>query len=123
MVDEHGGLDGIVTLEDVIEEVVGEIFDLHDAERTRYTPLAGGDVLVGAQMEMAVFNQILGTNLQDEEVETIGGFVTHQLGHIPGEGDTLEVGALRFVVDQALPNRILKLRVGYVPTARTGDRS
>ena len=120
VVDEHGGLDGIVTLEDAIEEVVGEIFDLHDAERTRYTPLTGGDVLVGAQMEIAVFNQILGTDLQDTEVETIGGLVTHRLGYIPAVGDTLEVGALRFVVEQALPNRILKLRVGHVAPGRAG---
>jgi putative hemolysin len=117
VVDEHGGLDGIVSLEDALEEVVGEIFDLHDAERTRYTPLAGGEVLVGAQMEIDVFNQILGTDLRDPEMETIGGFVMHRLGRIPAQGEKLEVGTLRFTVEQALPNRILKLRVGHAQAA------
>ncbi len=115
VVDEHGGLDGVVSLEDAIEEVVGEIFDLHDAERTRYTPLAGGDVLIGAQMEIDVFNEILGTDLQDDEVETVGGFVTRRLGCIPGKGQTLDVDGLRFTVEHALPNRVLKLRVGRAP--------
>ena len=122
VVDEHGGLDGVVSLEDAIEEVVGEIFDLHDTERTRYTPLAGGEMLVGAQMEIDVFNQILGSDLQDDDVETIGGFVTHRLGRIPDPGDTLEVHGLRFTVEQALPNRILKLRVGRAPQARAKGR-
>lgn len=123
VVDEHGGLDGIVSLEDALEEVVGEIFDLHDAERTRYTPLAGGEVLVGAQMEIDIFNQILGTDLQDAEMETIGGFVMHRLGRIPEQGEILEVGNLRFHVEHALPNRILKLRVGRMQPAHERGRS
>lgn len=111
VIDEHGDFAGLVTLEDAVEQVVGEIFDLHDLDRLRFTGLPGGDVLVVAQMEIPVFNELLGVHLHDEQSETIGGFVVNRLGRIPAVHDTLETHGLRFTVEKAAPNRVIQLRV------------
>jgi len=111
VIDEHGDFAGIVTLEDAVEQVVGEIFDLHDLDRLRFTSLPGGDVLVVAQMEIPVFNELLGAHLRDDAAETIGGFVINRLGRIPQARETLEVQGLRFTVEKAAPNRVIQLRV------------
>jgi putative hemolysin len=111
VVDEHGDFAGIVTLEDAVEQVVGEIFDLHDLDRFRFTTLPDGDLVVTAQMEVSVFNRLLDTTLVDADAETIGGLVINRLGRIPTPGERLEVQGLRFTVDQAAPNRVVTLRV------------
>ena len=72
---------------------------------------AGGDVLVLAQMELSVFNELLSVHLRDAEAETIGGFVVNRLGRIPQVRDTLDAYGLRFTVEQAAPNRVIQLRV------------
>ncbi|UCE03936.1 MAG: HlyC/CorC family transporter [Candidatus Latescibacterota bacterium] len=124
VVDEHGSFDGIVSLEDAVEQVVGKIMDLHDIERARFTNLGDGEVLVGAQMEIEVFNELLGAELHAPEMETVGGFVIYSLGRIPAVGDTVESGGLLLTVEEALPNRILKLRVRHAGGRRTsgGER-
>lgn len=111
VVDEHGDYAGIVAVEDAVEQVVGEIFDLHDLDRFRITDLPGGELLLAAQMEITVFNQMLGTALRDAEAETIGGFVLNRLGRIPAAGDRLQAGGLEITIEQAAPNRIVTLRV------------
>jgi len=117
VIDEHGDFAGIVALEDAVEQVVGEIFDIHDLDRLRFTSLPGGDVLVLAQMEIPVFNELLGVHLRDAEAETIGGFVVNRLGRIPQVRETLETQGLRFTVEQAAPNRVIQLRVRRLSTA------
>ena len=112
VVDEHGALNGIVTLEDAAEQVVGEIVDLHDLERFRVTDLPDGDMLVSAQMELDVFNALVGADLDDADVETLGGLVSKRLGRIPRVGEWVDVGGLRFTIDQAAPNRVVRLRTG-----------
>lgn len=111
VIDEHGDFAGLVTLEDAVEQVVGEIFDLHDLDRMRFTGLPGGEMLVVAQMEIPVFNELLGVHLQDERAETIGGFVINRLGRIPAVHDTLDSHGLHFAVEKAAPNRVIQLRV------------
>jgi putative hemolysin len=115
VVDEHGDFAGIVSLEDAVEQVVGEIFDQHDLDRFRFTSLKDGEVLVTAQMEIAVFNELLDAHLEDPEAETIGGYVVNHLRKIPGEGESFETQGLRFTVEQAAPNRVVKLRVQRCP--------
>jgi putative hemolysin len=111
VVDEHGDFAGIVSLEDAVEQVVGEIFDQHDLDRFRFTSLTEGEVLVTAQMEIAVFNELLDAHLEDPEAETIGGYVVNRMRKIPREGESFEAQGLRFTVEQAAPNRVVKLRV------------
>jgi CBS domain containing-hemolysin-like protein len=111
VIDEHGDFAGVVTLEDAVEQVVGEIFDLHDLDRFRFTNLPDGELLLTAQMEIQVFNRLLDVELADAHAETVGGLVINRLGRIPAPGETLDVPGLRFTVDQASPRRIITLRV------------
>lgn len=121
VVDEHGDYAGIVAVEDAVEQVVGEIFDLHDLDRFRITDLPGGEVLLAAQMEISVFNAMLGASLRDAEAETIGGLVLNRLGRIPAAGESVCTGGLVLTVEQAAPNRIVTLRVRRDPASRAAS--
>jgi putative hemolysin len=111
VVDEHGAYDGIVAIEDAAEQVVGEIIDIHDLERFRVSELDGGEIEVSAQMEIGVFNTLLGANLHDPDVETLGGLVCKRLGRVAQAGESLEIGGHRLTVAQAEPRRVVRLRV------------
>jgi len=117
VIDEHGDFAGVVTVEDAVEQVVGEIFDLHDLDRFRFTNLPDGELLLTAQMEIQVFNKLLDVELADAHAETVGGFVVNRLGRIPAVGETLAVHGLHFTVDQAAPSRVITLRVRRQPSA------
>jgi putative hemolysin len=111
VVDEHGGFAGVVSLEDAVEQVVGEIRDLHDVDRFHVTWTPEGDAIVAAHMELRVLNSLLGLSLVDPQAETIGGLVINRLGSIPRPGMRLVHDGVTLVVESAAPNRILKLRV------------
>jgi putative hemolysin len=111
VVDEHGALAGLVSVEDAVEQIVGEILDLHDLERLRATMLADGDLLVDAAMEIRAFNDAYGATLRDPAAETLGGLVLNHFGRIPVARDCFEAQGFRFTVEQAAPNRVLRLRL------------
>lgn len=95
VVDEYGGISGLVTIEDVLEEIVGEIDDEHDSEEQREASivhLGEGMYQVQAQTPIADFNAHFGAELDDSEADTIGGLVAIQVGHLPDEGETLTLG-------------------------------
>jgi magnesium and cobalt transporter len=100
VIDEFGSLAGLVTIEDVLEEIVGEIedeFDERDIESGLYT-LADGSHRVAGDTEIAAVNGAFGTSLPSDEFDTIGGLVAHELGRVPRRGETVDLGGLRFVV-------------------------
>lgn len=112
VIDEYGGIAGLVTIEDVIEQIVGEIDDEHDLEdeefvrkhhKERYT--------VKAQMPLDEFNEYFGTDFQDEENETIGGVIIDEFGHLPKRGERLGFGGFDFKVIRADRRRILTMRI------------
>jgi putative hemolysin len=111
VVDEHGSFAGIVTLEDAVEEVIGEVLDLHDRGRYAVTHGPAGEVTIAGQMELEVFNQLFDCSLEDEDVATIGGYMTKQLGRIPQTGDVLRTPDVVLVVERALPQRVVDVRV------------
>jgi putative hemolysin len=111
VVDEHGGFAGIVSLEDAVEQITGEIQDLHDRDRFHVTRTPEGDAIVAAHMELSVLNSLLGLSLADDAAETVGGFVINRLGFIPSQGVRLQAGDIRIQVEAAQPNRILTLRI------------
>jgi putative hemolysin len=111
VIDEHGSFAGIVTMEDILEEIVGEIRDAKEPRLEEYTLLDDGRIVVSATMEIDDFNTIFKAAVKDEEHETIGGFVMGATGRIPHEGETFDVGNLRFHIISAQPNRLRKLRV------------
>jgi putative hemolysin len=111
VIDEHASFAGVVTTEDILEQMIGEI---HDARDTRLQPFNRIDerrIVVNATMEIDHFNEVFETSIRDENHETVAGFVLGIMGRIPREGESIEADGLRFHVISAQPNRIRKLRV------------
>jgi CBS domain containing-hemolysin-like protein len=97
VVDEYGGVSGLITIEDLIEEIIGEIRDKGDSAPL-YQKLDDQSFRVNARMELGAFNQLLGSSLEDQRSATIGGFLVSQIGTIPSEGYRFSYGDLQFVV-------------------------
>ena len=102
VIDEFGNTAGLITIEDVLEEIVGEIEDEFDQDNTAaengiYT-LADGSHRVAGDTEIRAVNQIFGTTLPTDDFDTIGGLIAHERGHVPRRGETVEAGGLRFQV-------------------------
>jgi putative hemolysin len=111
VIDEHGSFAGVVTTEDILEQMIGEIRDARDTKAQPYQRLDERRIVVLGTMEIDHFNEVFDTALRDEEHETVAGFVLGITGRIPREGETIEADGLRFQVLSAQPNRIRKLRV------------
>jgi putative hemolysin len=98
VVDEYGGLEGIVTLEDIVEEIVGEIEDEFDKSSSKVTLLSDGRYMISAGLTLREWNDIAGTSFADEKVETLGGIVAMKLDRLPRKGDFVELQGFRFTV-------------------------
>jgi len=113
VVDEYGNVAGLVTIEDVLEEIVGDIEDETDVgEDERFIrPLVGNDYLVRALTPIEEFNAVFGANLSAAEFDTIGGILMHSFGHLPRRNETVTVEGYRFRVVNADKRQIHLLRV------------
>ncbi len=111
--DEYGGVAGLVTIEDVLEQIVGEIEDEYDFDEASDNILAesSGRFRVKALTQIADFNAAFGTRFSDQEVDTIGGLVIAELGRLPKRGEALTIGGLRFQVLRADSRRVYTLLV------------
>ncbi|MBZ2168501.1 HlyC/CorC family transporter [Marinobacter sp. F4216] len=109
VVDEYGGTAGLITIEDVLEQIVGEIEDEHDFdEETHIKGRGDGVYTVKAVTPVEDFNEFFETELDEEEFDTIGGLVLKEFGHLPRRGETVEFGGLRFTIANA-DNRVIRL--------------
>lgn len=114
VVDEYGGVSGLVTIEDILELIVGDIEDEYDREENESAPirrLSRQDYAVEALTPIEDFNEYFGTDFADDEVDTIGGLVIHAFGHVPSRGETVNIGGYRFTIHSADERRLLQLRV------------
>jgi magnesium and cobalt transporter len=121
VVDEYGGVSGLATIEDVLEQIVGEIDDEHDPEDIDpIQALDGGRYSVLAPTRIDTFNEFFGTDFEDEEYETVGGLILHELGHMPRRGEQLELDGFTFKVQRADRRRIHAVEVSRIAPAETG---
>lgn len=112
VVDEYGGVAGLVTIEDVIEEIVGDIADEYDIEEDQTIRREGErQFAVHALARIEDFNEYFGTSFSDEEFDTIGGLVMHQFGRLPKRGEAVTIGGIEFKVLRSDRRRIDMLRV------------
>mgnify|MGYP000267958849 FL=1 len=109
--DEYGSITGLVTLEDCLEELVGEIVDEHDDEDPDVRNLPNGESLVDAGMSIEDFNDHFHVDLPDTEFDTVGGYLFGVLEHVPVVGETLEIEGWRFVVEALEGRRITEVRL------------
>jgi len=112
VVDEYGGVSGLLTIEDVLEQIVGDIGDEYDVDETEGIRKEGERTFaVPALTRIDEFNSVFGTRFSDEEFDTIGGLVLHELGRMPRRGEAVEIGGLELKVQRADRRRIDALRV------------
>ena len=114
VVDEYGGTAGLVTIEDILEEIVGEIQDEYDTEEPDVVPLDGGaGYTLDAGMNLDDVNELLHSTLLNATGDTLGGFIFDQLGKVPVAGDIVRHSGLIFEVLSVRERRILKVQVTY----------
>lgn len=124
VVDEYGGVSGLVTIEDILEQIVGEIEDEHDdAEDADIKKMATNVYQVSALTPLDDFNERFNTTFNEEEADTIGGIVLHAFGHMPERGECIELDGLMFKVSKANSRRLLQLQVisGKAPVTPEQD--
>jgi CBS domain containing-hemolysin-like protein len=118
--DEYGGTSGIVTLEDLLEEIVGEISDEYDREEPLLVDVGDGRFRVDARLPVDDLNEVFGTDL-DTETDSVGGLFTEMAGRIPELGETMELEGLRFTVTDRQGTRIRQLMVEPSPQREEGE--
>jgi CBS domain containing-hemolysin-like protein len=111
VLNEFGGTEGVVTVEDLVEEIVGEIQDEHDEAEPENHLLPDGSLLLDGRASIATLDEFFAWSEHDGTIETVGGLVSSLMGYVPRQGEAVEHGPLRFEVERADERRILSLRV------------
>jgi CBS domain containing-hemolysin-like protein len=112
VVDEHGGVEGLITIEDIIEEIVGEIQDEYDVESAQVTTEKSGVYLVNPMITIEDFNKRFNSAIpEDPDYQTLNGFLQKVTGHIPEVYERIDFKGLSFIITKKSGNRILQMRV------------
>ena len=130
VVDEYGGIDGLVTIEDLVEEIVGEIEDEHDLEAAPLLSVRpDGSIVADARVPIEDFEELVGPVLTAEEeeadIDTLGGLVTNLAGRVPARGElvTHPASGIAIEVLEADPRRLRRLRLRNLPPLRIADEA
>jgi CBS domain containing-hemolysin-like protein len=115
VVDEYGGTAGIVTIEDLVEEIVGEIADEHEEEESTIVDLGGGEYMVSGQLRVQALEELLDASLEGDDYETMAGLIFTSTGRIPKAGVVVKKNGYQFIVDRADRRRIYRVRVSKDP--------
>src|SRR5215472_4247550 len=122
VMDEYGGTAGIVTLEDLVEELIGEIRDEYDVDQAQSRQLRSGELEVDGLLNLDEFAEQTGVELPEGPYETVAGYLLAALGHLPGEGESVEVSGRKLAVTQLDGRRIARVRVGQAATVAADGR-
>jgi Mg2+/Co2+ transporter CorB len=123
VIDEYGALQGLITLEDILEEIVGEIRDEHDVPVSGVRPQADGSTNVDGWVSIRELNRVMNWNLPDEEATTIAGLVIHEAQAIPEVGQVFSFHGLKFEILRKQRNQITAIRIAPIGEVRNGERS
>jgi len=121
VVDEYGGTAGLVTLEDLIEELVGEIVDEYDVEEAPVERLGEGEFSVSARLALDELDELIDGELPSGSWDTVGGLLINLLGHVPGEGEAAEVDGVRLSAERVTGNRVVRVRITGRARPDAGD--
>lgn len=123
IVDEYGGVAGLVTIEDILEEIVGDIQDEYDVrEEAYYQPSGDHAYIVNSRLDLDSLSDLLDIDIEEEEADTVGGLIYSRLGHVPEQGETLAIEGWRFTVLSLDGRRIVQVRVEQIaPSIQTAE--
>ncbi|MBZ9634363.1 hemolysin family protein [Clostridium sp. FP1] len=111
LLDEYGGTAGLVTIEDLVEEIVGDIDDEYDDDTDQIEVVKEDEFIVAGNTRINMVNEMIGLNIESEDFDTIGGFVTGIHGRLPNTGETILYNDTKFIIQNTSKNRIVKLKI------------
>lgn len=111
VLDEYGGTVGIVTIEDLVEEIVGEIEDEYDEDKSSVQVVNDNEYIFDGSVRLHDISDIIGINMDSEEFDSVGGLMIGELGRMPEQNEEVIIGNIRLVAEEIEKNRILKVRM------------
>jgi CBS domain containing-hemolysin-like protein len=121
VVDEYGGMAGLVTLEDIVEEIIGEIQDEYDqSEELLYQQVDEAEYIFNGRIDLDDFNAFMHSQLPGDEADTLGGYIFSQIGRVPKGGESLQVDDMMLTVEQVIGRRIRRVRARRLPDVVEG---